>query len=121
MQKKKTKDKDIKKELQIFGKHQRKESLTGVKYWHTQGTFYINRQIIHFSNYTPLHYALEEGRLKLENLLLFKGVEVDAEDSFKSIPLICGRLMKVMSRHQLIIRQGEKINLQSIYNYIPLH
>jgi ankyrin repeat protein len=73
------------------------------------------------NDWTPLHFACLGGNVRLVNLLIYNGANVDAETTLKFTPLIIACQKGYEEIAHILINSGSDINAHDIYNNTPLH
>ena len=98
-----------------------KESLMGVKYHLALDPSNLNKNDV-TKNFTPLHWASQEGHLEIAKyLLLSKSAQVDPKNKYNETPLMwaCGRGHFIIVN--LLLDKGANINFLNIDRDTPLH
>lgn len=70
---------------------------------------------------TPLHIAASEGRKAMARLLIGKGAEPNATNSWKDTPLHVAADMGSQDVVELLIEEGADVNAKNKAGYTPLH
>jgi ankyrin repeat protein len=72
--------------------------------------------------YTPLHWAANNGDLEIAKILIFRGANLDAEDPTYSTPLYLAAEQGHPKVVEFLISKGAEVNVKSnAWGYTPLH
>ena len=96
-------------------------SLPALKYWYTKDPSSIHSKNEYYYDFTPLHYASENGHLGILESLLSKGVDIDAVDAESSTPLIIACIKGHVPIVEVLLDKGANINHQNSVKRTPLH
>jgi ankyrin repeat protein len=75
--------------------------------------------------YTPLHYAVECGEVKIAELLLDCGADINAQDNFGNTPIwysfaFWGEEEQDENIIPLLLKRGAKMNILNTRNMLPI-
>ena len=94
-----------------------------MKHWYRQDPTTVHGKDAKHNNWTPLHYASENGHLEIVQFLLSNGAEVDAVDSDNVTPLLhaASRGHVPVDVVEALLDRGANINHQNNDKITPLH
>jgi protein-serine/threonine kinase len=86
-----------------------------------QGEFVANIRFQGLDDFTALHFAAQEGRRDVCNVLIENGANLEARSSIGRTPLHLASLRGHTDVARVLIENGADINCQDEESYTPLH